>query len=195
MPLALEFLHPADRDRLVPPPSLVQQHLDEFACKLRSAETAEEAFTLLVQAMPKEIPFDRVGVALLGDDDLVVTLNHLYSDHPILWGEGESRRLLGSSLEPLFSEGAIRIIYDLSEYLHLRPSSLPTKQLVLEGMRSSLAVPLYHRERAIGVLFFTSCHAKTYDLTHVADLMLLAPVIGEAFGRALNSPEVMPAAG
>lgn len=195
MPLALEYLHPADRDRLVPPPSLVQQHLDVFAGQIRGTETAEEAFTLLVQAMPKEIPFDRVGVGILGDEGLVVTLNHLYSDHPVLWGEGESRRLLGSSLEPLFNEGAIRIIYDLPEYLHLRPSSLPTKQLVLEGMRSSLAVPLYHRERAIGVLFITSCHAKTYDLTHVADLMQLAPVIGEAFGRAQVTRQVTAAAG
>lgn len=188
MSIAVEFIHPADRDRICPPPSLVRQRLDELASKLRASKTADSIFDLLVSEMPADVPFDRLCVAFLGDEEPVLMLKHLYSNHPVLWDRGESRRLLGSSLEPLFAEGAIRLIHDLGEYQHLRPSSLPTKQLVSEGMRSSMAVPLYYGVQAIGVLFFTSCQPQVYTLSHVADLALLAPIIGQAFGRALGIP-------
>lgn len=188
---AIEFIHPMDRDRLsdcgCSPTALTRTRLDQVAMALRSATGVEEVFDELVEHLEGDLPFDRMGLAVLSEDGRSVVSRRVHSRRPVLmWGPGQSQPLLGSSLAPLLEEGAIRIIHDLLGYLQLRPSSLPTKRLIEEGMRSSLTLPLYHDDAPLGFLFFTSSRPGTYEPRHVALAGSLAPTIGQAFGRALE---------
>lgn len=190
--LAIEFIHPQERDRLCAcgchAAPMVRARLEAIAMALRSAQCVEGVFDELVEYLPDDLPFDRLGLALLSEDGTQLMARRVYSTHPVLmWAPGEGLPLLGSSLEPLLREGSIRLIHDLMRYLQLRPSSLATKRLIEEGMRSSLAIPLYHDQDPLGVLFFTSAQPERYTPQHVAIAAALAPTIGQAFGRALAS--------
>ncbi len=184
---AIEFIHPLDDERLAESPNaLSRTRLDRVAAALRSATTVAEVFEELAGHMPDELPFDRLGLALLSEDGASVVAHGVCSRRPALkWGVGETRPLLGSSLEPLLAEGAVRILHDLRLYLSLRPSSLPTQRLIAEGMRSSLTLPLYAAGAPVGFLFVTSEAPDAYEATHVAIAASLAPVVGEAVGRAI----------
>lgn len=198
---ALEFIHPMDRDRLCDggcaPSALSRVRLDQVAMALHAATTVTEVFDALVLQLADDVPFDRLGLAFLSADGDRVVSRRVFSRQPLLvWRPGESRSLMGSSLSPLLEEGSVRIIHDLQAYQQLRPSSEPTKRLIEEGMRSSLTLPLYHDGAPLGFLFFTSRGLQTYGPRHVAIASRMAPVIGQALGRALEhevrGPEPRP---
>lgn len=187
---AIEFIHPHARDRLRDsgccPSHLAGTRLDHVIMALRSARTVEAIFDELVEHLQDDVPFDRLGLALLDEDGTGVVSRRVYSTQPLLvWGPGDRAPLLGSSLEPLLQEGAIRIIHDLKRYQQLRPSSVPTRRLLQEGMRSSLTIPLYDGASPLGFLFFTSRDPERYAPPHVVIAALLAPTVGRALGRAV----------
>jgi len=188
---AIEFIHPVDRDRLCEcgcaPTPLTARRLDQIAMQLHAAHSVAEVFAELVEHLAPDLPFDRLGLALLTADGTRVVSRRVYSTSPtLLWGPGESAPLLGSSLEPLLREGAIRIIHDLRAYQQLRPSSIPTRRLIQEGLRSSLTIPLYDGKTPLGFLFATSGAPNAYTPQHVAIAAVLAPTIGKALAEALE---------
>ncbi|HEY9857336.1 MAG TPA: GAF domain-containing protein [Stenomitos sp.] len=188
---AIEFIHPVDRDRLCAggcePTPLSERRLDQITMQLHAAHSVAEVFAELVEHLAPDLPFDRLGLALLTADGTRVVSRRVYSSHPtVLWGPGTSAPLLGSSLEPLLREGAIRIIHDLCAYQQLRPSSVPTHRLIEEGMRSSLTIPLYDGKTPLGFLFATSGTPHAYTPQHVAVAAVLAPTLGHALAEALE---------
>lgn len=187
MTVEIEFLHPLKGE--VPAPSeREQERLDGLCECLRSAESLDEAFELLGSELAKDLPFDRLALAVLTDDDQQLRALRVQSSHAMRWGEGDSRPLLGSSLEPMIREHAVRIIHDLKGYQTLRPSSLSTKRLIEEGMRSSLTIPIYRDEQPLGVLFVTSATPDAFHATHAGILAKLSPALNEAFSRLMLAP-------
>jgi GAF domain-containing protein len=190
MTVDIEFLHPLKGE--VPPPSeREQERLDGLCECLRSAESLDEAFDLLGTELAKDLPFDRLALAVLTDGGQQLRALRVQSTHAMRWGEGESRPLLGSSLEPMIREHAVRIIHDLKGYQNLRPSSLSTKRLIEEGMRSSLTIPIYQDDQPLGVLFVSSAEPDAYQGTHAGLLATLSPALNEAFSRLLASPSLV----
>lgn len=188
---AIEFIHPLDRDRLCDcgctPSPLTETRLAQIAMELHGARSVREVFDELVEHLGPDLPFDRLGLALLTADGTRVVSRRVYSARPtVLWGPGESAPLLGSSLEPLLREGAIRIIHDLRAYQQLRPSSVPTRRLIQEGMLSSLTLPLYDGPTPLGFLFATSGRPDAYTPQHVAVAAVLAPTLGHALAEAME---------
>ncbi|MNK78264.1 hypothetical protein D3C87_978870 [compost metagenome] len=189
MTVAIEFLHPLKGE--VPPPTERQsERLAGLAACLRSARSLDEAFDLLATELAKDLLFDRLGLAVLTDGGRNVTAVRVHSLHALRWGSGESRPLLGSSLEPMIREHAVRIIHDLKSYQALRPSSLSTKRLIEEGMRSSLALPLYRNAQPLGIFFVTSAAPEAYQAEHAGLLAALSPALDQAFGRLLAEPSL-----
>ncbi len=184
MTFNVEFLHPLQGE--TPPPSPDQsERLAGLRDCLRAARNLDEAFDLLAADFETDIPFDRLGLAEITDGGHRLTALRVASTHSLRWETGESRPLLGSSLEPMIREHAVRIIHDLKHYQSLRPSSLSTKRLIEEGMRSSLALPIYRNDSPIGVLFVTRTDPDAYQAKHAGILAALSPAIDEAFGRLL----------
>ncbi len=184
---AIEFLHPLAGE--VPPPSEAHRdRLDGLSECLRSAETLDEAFDLLGTHLTKVIPFDRLALAAVTDDGHQLKALRVQSSHALRWEAGDSRPLLGSSIEPMLREHALRLIHDLKAYQALRPSSLSTKRLIEEGMRSSLTIPLYRDGHPLGVLFVTSAEPDAYHADHAGLLAALGPALDEAFARLIPEP-------
>ncbi|HEY9897891.1 MAG TPA: GAF domain-containing protein [Pantanalinema sp.] len=190
---AVEFIHPIDRERLhgtgdpcdprhdFSPE--VQGLIDELSAMLRAAKTSDEAFELLVDHLGPLLPFDRIAFSVIDPATQTLAANRLLSNHPVVWHSEGVHLDWGSSLGPLMSEGAIRIIHDLKHYQRLRPSSEATRALLQEGMRSSLAVPLYHDGEPLGFLFLTSAAPEAYTTQHAGVAIALAPVMGQALGK------------
>jgi class 3 adenylate cyclase len=121
------------------------------------------------------LPYDRLGVALIGEDGDSVRAYWARSECPVIrLGSGYERRLRGSSLQRIMASGEPRILNDLVAYLQANPRSESTRLIVEEGLRSSLTCPLISAGRAIGFMFFSSRNADTYEHVHVEVFKLIA---------------------
>jgi hypothetical protein len=115
------------------------------------------------------IPYNRIGFALLEQNDTIVRARWAKSDAPELRiSKGFSAPLKGSSLQTILDTGQPRILNDLEAYLREHPQSVSTPLIVQEGMRSSLTCPLIAMGKPIGFMFFSSMGPDTYRNAHVA---------------------------
>ncbi len=127
-----------------------------------------EVLEHIYDAFQKVIPYDRIGCALISDDDDTVTAHWAKTNNPdkINIHPGYTGRLVGSSLDEILKTQQPRIINDLEEYLTAHPSSESTKLILDEGIYSSLTCPLIVDGKPIGFLFFSSTEKNTYRGVH-----------------------------
>ena len=114
------------------------------------------------------IPFDRIGCALISNDQQTVKAHWAKTDQPekIKLAHGYTSPLAGSSLESILHSQQPRILNDLSEYLVAHPNSKSTQLIVAEGIQSSLTCPLIIDAQPVGFLFFSSKQKNTYLDVH-----------------------------
>ncbi len=114
------------------------------------------------------IPYDRIGVSRLIDDNTTVRACWYRSESDkAKLTHGYSAPLKGSSLEKIIETGEPRILNDLEAYSHEHPNSHSTKLILQEGMRSSLTCPTYALGKPTGFIFFSSMEKNKYRGAHV----------------------------
>ncbi len=149
---------------------VVEQLLEQ----LNMGRSFEELFNSIYHQLRGIVPFNRIGVALLDDDDGVLRVLSCRSDGELELKVGYAAHIAGSTLEPLLRSGQPRVINDLEDYLANKPTSASTNLIVKEGMRSSLTLPLVAEGKPIGVVFFSSRDKDVYHDEHAVLLRGLA---------------------
>ncbi|MBK8029334.1 MAG: GAF domain-containing sensor histidine kinase [Chloroflexi bacterium] len=113
------------------------------------------------------IPYNRIGLSLIEDNGTMVRARWAQADYsPVFLSRNFAGRLEGSTLEMIIRSGRPRIINDLELYYSQKPSSVSTRLILDEGIRSSLTCPLIANGIPIGFMFFSSCHPNTYADVH-----------------------------
>jgi diguanylate cyclase (GGDEF)-like protein len=135
--------------------------------KVNSGMTLDEVLGFVYDSFQPLIPYDRIGVALIENGNVVRARWARTAASEIHLGLGYAASLEGSSLQQVISAGEPRILDDLEAYLADHPQSDSTRCIVREGMRSSLTGPLIARGRPIGFIFFSSLRPKAYGGEHV----------------------------
>jgi signal transduction histidine kinase len=159
------------------------EELLRVAVALNRGSTPEELTDVLFETLNHLVPHDRISLAKLTSPG-ILTVQHVRSKYPIVWGKGASAPLAGSSLAPILEERKIRVIEDLAAYGRDHPGSRTAAQLLAEGMRSSLALPVFIGVQPVGVVFFSSVRPRAYRPRHVDFVRMLAAAIGVALERA-----------
>ena len=123
----------------------------------------ESVFT----SLDSVIPFDRIGIGLLENNNESMALKWVKSKLPIKEvNTGYKALLVNSSLKEVLFKKAPRIIDDLEDYIKDHPESESTRHILQDGIRSSLTCPLVVSDKAIGCIFFSSKNPHIYNLKH-----------------------------
>jgi diguanylate cyclase (GGDEF)-like protein len=178
-------------EQLVALARVLDQRLDESQRLLQIAEHVESGLFLddvldrVYDSFRPVIPYNRIGCALLSDDNRKVTARWARSDSSVLQiMPGYSALMEGSSLEEVLRSGQPRIINDLEQYYAAHPRSDSTRRILAEGVRSSLTCPLVVRGTPIGFLFFSSSDKATYRALHQGVFMRIAAQLSQLIEKS-----------
>ena len=151
------------------------QTLAQVTEKINAGLVLDEVLNRVFESFRPIIPYNRIGFALLEENDTIARARWARSD-AVQAGivKGFSAPMRGSSLQAIISTGRPRILNDLKLYLREHPKSISTALIVEEGMRSSLTCPLIAMGKSIGFMFFSSTEPNTYRNAHVEIFMQIA---------------------
>ncbi|MCC6696024.1 MAG: HAMP domain-containing histidine kinase [Candidatus Hydrogenedentes bacterium] len=159
--------------------------LDAINQRVASGETLDAIMNYVFEATQSLFPCDRIGLSFLEDEESRVVAYWVRADYgPLLLDKGYAEELKGSSLASVFQHGSIRIIHDLERYLDMKPASISSQLLFLEGVRSSMTSPLTVEGRRVGFLFRSSRKPWAYDRRQVMLQAALVERLGQAVEKA-----------
>ncbi len=153
--------------------------------KINSGKVIEEVLNYTYESLHEIIPYDRIGFALLEDNNTVLKAHWMRSSAPSAHlTKGYFAPMSGSSLEAVFRTGVPRILNDLEAYLKEHPHSDATRRVVDEGMQSSLTCPLIAEGKPVGFLFFSRMKKGEYREAHVEIFKIIAGQIAVALEKS-----------
>lgn len=155
----------------------VELKLDEaFEAAGRQALTDDEAgagmvleqvLDLIYDSFGSVIPYDRIGVATTEDDGQIVRSRWARSEADNLkMGTGYAAPLEDEAVQNILGSGEPLIVNDLEAYLKEHPESQPTRDIIEEGIRSSLTCPLASGSKPTGMMVFSSKERNAYTDKH-----------------------------
>ncbi len=144
-----------------------RMRLNDIAVNINAGLLLEEILETVYVHFKDVIPYNRIGFSLIDADHETVRAYWAKSEYPIFLNRNFTAKLKGSSLHQILLTGKPRIIDDLPAYLRAKPTSLSTRLIVKEGMRSSLTCPLVNNGEPVGFMFFSSAEPHTYTDIHV----------------------------
>jgi transcriptional regulator with GAF, ATPase, and Fis domain len=127
----------------------------------------------------------RLGIAVLTDDKKHITSRLNLSTTKLKLYKGYKVPLDSSSLRAIINSGKSRIIPDLDAYLKAKPTSVSTRLILSEGMKSSVTLPLLVNQKVIGVLFLSSQETNAFQEDHISFVEDFSNIIALGLERAL----------
>ena len=159
--------------------------LEQVNQKVAAAESLPQIIDFLFEALRGISPTDRVSLAFVEEDGQRIVSSYTRTNYEaVLLRQGYAEDLAGSSLRYVIESGRPRIINDLARYLQEHPFSHSTRQIVYEGIRSSMTCPLEVEGRKVGVLFYSSRKPNAYDDHQVQLHMVIAERLSQAVEKA-----------
>lgn len=151
------------------------ERLAKVTQKINAGMTLDEVLRFVFDSFREELPYDRIGLALLEADGRIARSRWVSDDDTgAQLHEGYSAPIDGSSLGTILQRGEPRIINDLEAYLREHPFSESTRRIVEDGIRSNLTCPLIVQGKPVGFLFFSSRQPNTYRDVHQTLFMRIA---------------------
>lgn len=150
--------------------------LQDIIAEINSGIVTEEVLDKIFTSFADIIPYDRIGCALLSDDAMYVEAiwsRCNYEARGVI-APGYKAPLKNSSLEGIIASGVPRIINDLEAHYQQHQRSVITRDILEEGILSSLTCPLVSNGKYIGFLFFSSRQRNTYTAIHTETFTLIA---------------------
>ncbi len=142
--------------------------LADVTAEINAGLLLDEILNRVFESFRPIIPYDRIGLALIEENDTILRARWARSDAAhVCVRTGFSAPMKGSSLQAIIDTGRPRILNDLKAYLRTHPGSVSTALIVEEGMQSSLTCPLIAMAKLIGFMFFSSAETNTYRDAHV----------------------------
>ncbi|HKZ58061.1 MAG TPA: GAF domain-containing sensor histidine kinase [Thermodesulfovibrionales bacterium] len=163
--------------------------LHKITEEINSGKSFDEIFDLVYENLKKVIPYNRIGIAILKDSNILVARKSRSDGHIILEDNFEED-IRNSSLKNVIEKGEPRIINDLEDYLKKKPDSLSTQKIVSEGIKSNLTLPLLVKGKPVGVIFFSSRDKNIYSEKDSEYLKLIAGHIAISFEKAILIEEL-----
>ena len=173
-----------------------QVRLSRVTEQINSGLVLDDVLDYAYVAFRELLPYDRIGFSLLKEDGSLEAVWARSEAKNIMIKKGYKGLLAGSSLERIIESSQPRIINDLQKYLAQHPTSQATKDIIAEGMRSSLTCPLVAKGNPIGFMFFSSMEPDTYRYLHVDIFLSIAAQLsiiaekGMLYQRLLELNEV-----
>lgn len=159
--------------------------------KINDQKRFDEVFDYIYKELKSYIPYDRIGLAVVNHNGEMLEALLARSEREICLKGGYKQRLEKSSLKDVIEKHDIRIINDLEAYYKEHPFSDSTKRILDEGMRSSITLPIFHENRAIGVVFFSSVNKEVYTPQHQAFLVNIAKALGTSLEKGFIFDNLM----
>ncbi|MBS1538638.1 MAG: GAF domain-containing sensor histidine kinase [Bacteroidetes bacterium] len=142
---------------------------DKITTNINQGFLLEDILESVYKEFKQFIPYDRIGFALLEQHGRILRAFWSKSEfEETKIKKGYAGLMSESSLKNIIETGVPRIINDLEEYYHNKPTSHSSRLAVEEGIRSSLTCPLISNGVAVGFMFFSSREKNTYAEVHIA---------------------------
>ncbi len=140
---------------------------DSIHQKMNQGLDSRDMLEFIFNSLDPLIPYIRIGIALLENNNQDIRLYWVKSKLPIKALKQEYvAKLADSSLKKIFETGEPRIINDTKAYLRLHPESKSTEMAIEDGIMSSLTCPLVIDNKCLGFIFFSSIFSYTYEKAH-----------------------------
>ncbi len=129
---------------------------------ISSSLNIEEVYERFAEEAQKIIPFDRISINLIDYEKNLV--NVVYSTGLKVPGRqpGDAFPLKDSVNQEVAQNRSSLLIQpeEEQEIYHLSPNK---RKPFLAGIRSQMAIPLFHQDKVIGILSFLSCQPQAYS--------------------------------
>ncbi len=129
--------------------------------------TLEKLIPQLVKQIEYQVPIDRMAVAFIDTEDNVIAESAYTKMNSIHLDPGYSVNINKTTLYYLRENNCGRIINDLENHYENINKSSSTQKILLEGIKSSITLPIIISDNCVGFLFISSRYKNTYNYSHV----------------------------
>ena len=148
----------------------VNSAINRISFAIHTGRTFDDIFEIIFDQLKLIIPYDRIGLSTLDESGETLTVVKVKSANPIGLDKGFSCSLKTTSLGALLENRDKRVINDLREYQKRAGRETNyNKMLLNEGIRSSLALPLFVAGRPTGFMFFSSTEPNVYTREYLGE--------------------------
>lgn len=141
---------------------------------ISGGSTFDETLDFVFHSFQEHLPYNRIGIGLIDSINNSMFCQAVHSDNPTVLQSGYTCLVKDTTVMGVIASGKPRIIENLREYLKERPHSKSSKLLLQEGILSSVTLPLYVNNNAIGAVFFSSYSPNVYRKEHIEFLEQIA---------------------
>ena len=144
----------------------------------------DDILDVIFRELKESIPFDRIAIAMIDRERDELTVTALKTEGEIHLPVGHLHPVGDMRLQQVVRQGETMFIDDLQEFLRSHPESDSTRRLVLEGMRSNLAIPLRIGEEIIGIMSASARRTGVFSPDQVRALAEISGHVAVAADKA-----------